>query len=369
LQSIAMKLIQYSMGGYDMFRLMRLGIFVMSILAFALLFACEGDQGPQGPQGPTGDPGEPGTGLAAPDDFYFSLAVFNEYDGTEAVYRAVDFAKVVCDTSQSPSSDVIVAAYIETPPRIDGDDGDIDEWGIGDDLYESHIPLNYTVGEDNGINEVLIRCVYDQDNIYFFLTWAEPAGDQSAENRNYREWVIDEVTPDFTISRSGSEDRLWMMFPADDSFVPGETDVLLGTGLDNASIPDMRVDVWDWRAALTDLVGFADDGYIVVSGSTHDGVKFDTGGPCYFENVNGDMPAWMHYTDPNGQGLYPFWSSDKIPFESSGWVVNQNIPGYIAMVPYGDRADVNAASIKSQIGWTVEFKRARFSGSGNDKQF
>jgi len=352
-----------------MFRFLRLGICILSIFALALLFACEGDQGPQGPPGDKGDPGEPGSGCgsAPPEDFYLSMAVFNGYDGVDMDYRAADFVKVTFDTEQEPGSDLIVGVFLEEPPTLDGEDGDIDEWGDGNDIYESRIALDETVGNDIGTGEVLVRCAYDAENVYFFFTWSE-AG-VTEENRNFEEWEITS-TPEFTYTTVGSEDRLWILFPEDSDFEPSENDVLLADGLDNASLSvSGRVDVWDWRASLTDLVGFVDDAYIVFDGASHGGVQFDAGGGAFVRNIDGDHPAWMHFTDPNANVDYPLWFRDAIIFNTTNWGNGQTIPGYMATVPYGDRGDIYCASIFEMPRWIVEVQRSRSTGSGNDKQF
>ncbi|NIP44387.1 MAG: hypothetical protein GWO41_07370 [candidate division Zixibacteria bacterium] len=354
-----------------MFKFLRLGIILMSVLALAFLFACEGDQGPQGPEGEPGEPGDPGEDLtiAPPPDIYFSVAVFNEFDGTEINYRSQDFIQITFDTSQTPSEDLIVGAFVNQSPIIDGSDGDIDEWGVGEDLFESDIPLTGTIGNDNGIIEVSMRCVYDARYVYFFLRWSEESTGEfiESENRNLEEWRNQGVGT-FDPLIIGSEDRAWLMFLTDPSYIPSGADCLLSCESPVLGM-DMKIDAWDWRACLTDLTGYADDGNLMFSGSTLSGFAADAGGGAFMRNELAGLPEWMYYDDPNANGDYPFWFRFAVPFENTNWSTNSTVPGYMALLPYGDRADVEAAGMYENTVWTLELKRLRNTGSGNDIQF
>ncbi|MBD3216671.1 MAG: hypothetical protein GF310_00250 [candidate division Zixibacteria bacterium] len=360
-----------------MFRLLRLGIILISVLALTFSFACEGDQGPQGPQGEPGEPGDPGQDLtiAPPPDTYVSFAVFNQFDGTDINYRSRDFIRITFDTSQTPTDELIVAAFVDASPVIDGVDGDIDEWGFeaGDemDLYESDVPLTAALGTDNEISEVSVRCVYDARYIYFFLRWSEEstADFEEGENRNLMEWENDGVST-FDPIMVGSEDRAWLMFLTDRSYVPGEADCLLECEAENAALQSgMMIDAWDWRACLTDLTGFADDGYLEYVANELSGFTADDGGAAFMRNESGGLPEWMYYDDPNANGNYPFWFRFAVPFVDGNWARNANVPGYMALIPYGDRASVETASTYENPRWTLEIKRLRNTGSGNDIQF
>jgi hypothetical protein len=356
-----------------MFKLLRLGIIITSVMALCFILACTGDQGPQGPEGPPGEPGTPGQDLsiAPPDDVYLSVGIFNEFDGFDVNYRSRDFILVTFDSTATSGSDVIVGRNIGKSPIIDGVDGDIDEWGVGEDLYESDITLPAFVGEDNMITQVTMRCVYDARYVYFFLAWSEDATEvfSEAENRNLEEWENDGVD-NFVPMTVGSEDRVWMMFINDPSYIPGENDCLLDCGLGDASFgSNLKVDAWDWRACLTDLVGFADDGYMDYQGGNLSGFTGDAGGAAFMRNIDGTLPAWMYYNDPNAMGSYPFWFRFAVPFVNNDWSRNSTIPGYMALIPYGDRADIIAASSFESPRWIVEMRRLRNTGNGNDVQF
>ncbi len=359
-----------------MCKLLRLGIILVSVLALSFMLACEGDEGPQGPEGPPGEPGEPGEDLqiAPPDDIYFSLAIFNQFDGTATNYRAHDFLRITFDSTAEPAEDVVVAGYVSAAPEIDGVDGDIDEWGFAEDLFESDVPLEGIVGDDNMISEVSVRCVYDEKYIYFFLTWVEENvldGPEPSESRNLQEWRYLGFGDEAGFEPTGSEDRVWMMFLTDTSYTPGANDCLLECGLDNATLASaMRIDVWDWRASITDLVGFGDDLYMTYSGGAVNGPVGDAGGAAFMRNIDGDEPAWMHYDDPNENALYPFWFRHAVQFVDDGsFSRNSTIPGYMALIPYGDRANVASMGLYENPRWTVEIRRLRNTGSGNDIQF
>jgi len=357
-----------------MVRLMRLGVVLLSILALTIGRACEGDQGPQGPPGNQGDPGEPGQDLtiAPPEDVYFSIAVLNQFDGEEFNYRSQDFIRITFDTTETPGSALVVGVYLPHAPDLDGEDGDIDEWSTTDELFESDIPLSGVIGTDNGISTISVRCAYDESFIYFFLTWAEVAGNmQIGANRNLQEWQTAEPN-NFTGDIIGSEDRVWMMFIEDPSYIPSTSDCLLECGLDNASFSDsLHIDVWDWRASVTDLVGFADDCYLKYKTGVSVVINGDVGGPAFMRNINaeGTLPAWMAYNDPSANANYPFFFRSAIPFRNGNFLAFSTIPGYMALIPYGDRGNIYSASAFQSPRWTVEIKRARNTGSGTDIQF
>ena len=371
------------MGGIYMFKLLRLGIYTASVLVLALLFACEGDTGPQGPQGDPGEPGEPGEDLAAgvPEDFYFSVALFNEDDGTASNYRAKDFVRVTFDTLQEADASTVVGVKLDTPPRLDGEDGDIDEWSPNDELYESDVVLESIVGVDNEISQIQVRAAYDAEFIYMFFMWTEDwvVNDidtvyEISENRHPEEWFYRFDGSEGDFNQEGVEDRLWVMFITGD-YVPTESDNLLEGGLGTASFgSDVRIDVWDWRAGATDLVGFADDAYMVYSGGSLGAITGDVGGSCYMENNNNGEPIWMHFHDPNYDADYPFWLRDAVMLaDTSSFTSSATIPGYVSLVPYGDRGQVFSGSsyfiLAGLEKWAVELKRIRRTGSGNDRQF
>ena len=357
-----------------MSKLLRLGIFLAVIMALTLSFACEGDQGPQGPAGDPGDPGDPGQDLsiAPPNDMYFSIGVFNQYDGVEMNYRSKDFIKITFDTSAANNATTVIGLFLDRAPKIDGADGDVDEWGVNDEIFESRIQLIDVAGTNNYTPQVTMRCVYDEDYIYFYMYWEEFSNNFGiGESRNFEEWVYEGFGDEAAFEPTGSEDRVMLMFVTEPGFVPAEGDQIMNGGLENVSLSSAyRIDVWDWRASLTDLVGFADDGYLVYDGSSLSDLMGDAGGAAFMKNIDADAPAWMYYNDPSANGDYPFFFRYATPFVDDGNFARSNtIPGYMALVPYGDRGNITAASSFATKFWTVEIKRARNTGSGNDVQF
>ena len=357
-----------------MSKLLRLGIFLAVIMALTLSFACEGDQGPQGPAGDPGDPGDPGKDLstAPPNDMYFSVGVFNQYDGTEMNYRSKDFVKITFDTTIVADDTTVVALYLDRAPQLDGLDGDVDEWGINDEIFESRIQLTDIAGTNTFTPQLTFRCAYDEDFVYFFMYWEEFSNNfDVGESRNFEEWVFEGFGEDAAFEPTGSEDRVMLMFVTEPGFVPAEGDVLMNGGLENAAFSSAyRIDVWDWRASLTDLVGFADDCYMIYDGSSISDLMGDVGGAAFMKNIDGDVPAWMYYNDPGANGDYPFYFRLAQPFVDEGNFSRTNtIPGYMALIPYGDRGNISVGSSFATRYWTVEMKRARNTGSGNDVQF
>lgn len=122
--------------------------------------------------------------------------------------------------------------------------------------------------------------------------------------------------------------------------------------------PSLYVDVWHWKAARTNPMGFADDQHLqsVVDYSSSEvtGRRADEGTSTYMNN--GDIAPLFA---PADGGLY-ITSDNIIPFdENADWKAGDTIPGYVLRAPDGSRADVMAKGTYKDGVWTLEITRAK----------
>jgi hypothetical protein len=92
------------------------------------------------------------------------------------------------------------------------------------------------------------------------------------------------------------------------------------------------------------------------------------------DDVVAEFPAYQHLNDPNYNAPLPLWDHELITLdidEDTPWESGSTIPSYFSSVPTGSNADIVArGSFDEGTGtWTVEFKRARRTGNGDDVQF
>jgi hypothetical protein len=126
-----------------------------------------------------------------------------------------------------------------------------------------------------------------------------------------------------------------------------------------------RADVWYWRAAGTDLSGYADDGMCIVSS---DEVKPQT------RDINISRIECSRGKGKSGKKRYFLWTADagdapytqkRHPREYQG----EDIDVFGPSVPSGSRADIKAKGVWKDGYWTVELSRRLQTGYPDDVQF
>lgn len=124
-------------------------------------------------------------------------------------------------------------------------------------------------------------------------------------------------------------------------------------------------DLWQWKAARTNPVGYSDDQYF--DNVNHKG---DEGVSAYMGNKSedGSKPAYM-FAFEGDVGSSPYLFEDEATFFSEDLFVGDALPGYVLRTPSGDRANVEAVGVWKDGYWTVVFKRSLRTESENDVQF
>ncbi|MBW2277077.1 MAG: hypothetical protein JRF63_06260 [Deltaproteobacteria bacterium] len=295
-----------------------------------------------------------------PDDVYFSFAVTNDsggsHDGMSVIW--LDFDGDNVDSTYSN----VVSTKVDLPPIINGvDDGLASEWGDA----ETSLTFDASAGSGSGVTGATLRSVYTDQDVYFFATWTETTAGSHVVSASVtrKQWSFDGAV----WTQPGNEDRAFFAFPiVDDAFASSN-------GCSGAChSPEMYTaagttwDVWHWKAARTAPTGTADEKWWDDAGR-----HSDQGQSAYFEHT-GTEPTYQFITDPGASAEYPLWNWELVPFDSgAAWASGDTIPGVVSRMPSGSRADVTAeASFDDGTGtWTLEIKRPRYTGHGDDRQF
>ena len=141
------------------------------------------------------------------------------------------------------------------------------------------------------------------------------------------------------------------------------------------------VDVWNWKAARTNPMGYSEDTYWDGLGQNpDDGVSsilvndldasripgfMASSDPGAIRDFLVENTAAMEAFDPFGtQGAHTV--DEAVSFDNTAsFNADATLPGYVLRIPSGDVADVQAAGKYADGVWTVEFKRA-YAGSDQD---
>jgi len=217
-------------------------------------------------------------------------------------------------------------------------------------------------------NTVELKSVHTDKNIYIWATWPD-----RTESINKKMWI---KRKDGSWMRStDDEDRIGFIWEIDNSMVGFSR----GRGRLALCHPDPqnprkdvmstkytggRADIWHWKAARTNPVGFSDDQYLDKKGR-----KSDSGESAYKDNKDksGYVPAFMFASDKTTS---PFLLASKAkPFDNGRFKSGDTLPSYILKAPTGDRADIKVYGIYKNGYWTVVFKRSLNTGHAMDVRF
>ncbi|MGB5873782.1 MAG: ethylbenzene dehydrogenase-related protein [Bacteroidota bacterium] len=221
---------------------------------------------------------------------------------------------------------------------------------------------------------VTLNAMADGQFLYVSASWED-----STESIPKNQWAFDGSS----WSQSGNEDRIGFIWDMGLNGTDGANCAtmchvpLMHTNVGN-------VDVWHWKAARGNAIGFADDKYFDNILGGDGGRHGDPGTSAYMDNnpMGSGFPSFMAVGDP---GINPdFLAADAsalsafdpygtvaahtvavaTPFDSTASFSAGNvIPGYLHRVPAGDRASVQSAGKYDNGTWSVEFKKPYAGGS------
>lgn len=333
-------------------------------------------------------------GPPRPLDTIFSIGVL---DNSGGIPQSAPLVGLFFEEG-TPGSSVVVAKRATTAPTLDGVASD---W-VG--VPESIVPLltrggavgmsltewdtectalyGRTMIYDFGIPNVAVRAMFDDQRIYFLVQWAD-----ATENRERDSWYVDGGV--FVKSRA-NEDRAILGFDIGESTPAFQAIGCSGACHLNERIGDVSdagrayrtrmhtnqqgevLDMWTWRAATTDPMRAADDGYIDELSRKSDGtsdwivqnqVTLDGGVvvPLFMSamGVNAN-PPWLMKPDA-GMGA--------VPFDGTGALPTARIPGWLMQRASPNRDDISAVGRWAGGYWTVELSRTLTTADPRDTQF
>jgi hypothetical protein len=123
------------------------------------------------------------------------------------------------------------------------------------------------------------------------------------------------------------------------------------------------LDLWNWKAARTAALGFADDRYLDI-----EGMHGDTPGELFTENSKASLTG-QDGVRPFGDGDGPIYDAERLPADEGFRPPGSVAPGYLVKRPVGGRADVLAVSHYEQGRWFVTLRRALQTGDPHDVVF
>lgn len=388
----------------------KLMMLILSGLVAILLLqviGCEGNAGNRGTGGDPGDPGDP-YNQPVPENRYFALAVGNN---SAAAHNGAPKLYLAFDSLHTNAGDTVVCQRLTggNVPEVDGIDGGSAEWGE----KSTDVVLRKGVLNDNKIETARVRSAYDQNYIYFQVKWTEVAdsalGLAMAEDIYPSKWVFDSLVP--LVGREeywsqvvmGDEDRVMLMFEVthlnwfdhDGCLVTchagSESANLPGTNYHSTKSAQARMDIWSWSSITSNPTGHADDKYMDGTGQIPDefqplgyidAIKGDIGRATSMSNlffvftesggirtISAYRPLYQSATDPDSIVTYPLWDWQLKTYTAGVWSQGSAVPTFITTVPTLSRADIMSYGKFDNGTWTVEFKRLRATGNGDDTKF
>jgi len=305
-----------------------------------------------------------------PQDAWFALSL------TDDSWESHDAAALVkLDFGGSVRENVVAPKQVDTPPVLDGRDSDR-AWDHAD---ATTILLEPTNG-GTGIAAVSVKCVYTEEEIFFFLSWQDPTGTGSDIPGRWKyaggEWY-DRFDEDGQPDLEGepiAEDMLAFLWPNPDAYPDFDqqgctaTCHAAGDGYIHRIPRGYYIDAWVWGAGRTNPREQVGDERLVFAGW-----RFDAGKAPYLVNrpAEGTIPwnpLYQHIDDPNKNAHYLF-EEEAVPFLPEDWLGGSTVPGYVLQVSDGSQADVRGRGVYGSGCWAVELGRSLLTEDTLDFQF
>ncbi|MCX6832483.1 MAG: ethylbenzene dehydrogenase-related protein, partial [candidate division Zixibacteria bacterium] len=197
----------------------------------------------------------------------------------------------------------------------------------------------------------------------------------------------------------GDEDRVMLMFEIthltwfehDGCLVTchagSESANLPGTNYHSTKSAQAKMDIWSWSSITSNPTGYSDDKYMDGTGQILDefnplgyvdGIKGDIGRATSMANllsvhtatvISAYRPLYQTTTDPDSIATYPLWDWQITTYTAKDWSQGFAVPTFITTVPTLSRADIMSRGKFDNGTWTVEFRRLRATGNGDDTKF
>ena len=347
----------------------------------------------------------------APGDTHFALAVTeNSHNHVGARRLFLDFQDAP-GIAGDPSLGVVVSAPVA--PGAITVDGDLSDWDTSlftdiSGLVQNNYPLSEYV--DAVRTQITVGSAWDAEYVYLVVHWRDAGLDASTR---FRKWMHDaggdwepqesvgptpgganEAAANATghpLAGGENEDRVLVMWPIVDTegnFLPDGPGCAMychaalshdnafqdqtgaGVSVMSTNTPGDTADIWQWQSSRTNPSGHADDMELGHADHEESGLTTDAGTTAYMANeLENGHPLSMHLSGLGFLGDV-LMEAMAVPFAGAP-SAGAEIPSTVSVQPTGSRADVEAAGLfgPSTGTWTVEFRRLRDTGFGDDHSF
>jgi len=276
----------------------------------------------------------------------------------------------------------MASVKVDVPPELDGSGEDV-AWEKADSLV---------VEADFG-PEITLSSVYTDNRLYFRFIWGDWTesvhedkwvykGD-GWEVKQEKRWEDEPPWP-------ANTDRFCFQWPIGkkkliERFSKKGCAILCHKQNKEEKMhtygPGHVSDLWQWRASITNPLGYVDDGYLDHTNLSKKEEKNtkkrinaahkwdDHEGDLPIRNKEGNGPKWIAQDHPNGPFLV---KGNEAPVEVSKVSQGDTVPGWVLARPKGSRGDIDAAAKydKENERWVLEISRSLVtSDKEHDVQF
>jgi hypothetical protein len=216
--------------------------------------------------------------------------------------------------------------------------------------------------------EVDIRAFYTDQDLYLRLSWPDATRDQSMMDWRFdgKQWQNSGALEDgfgLAWDAEGSFQRFTCSYACHiNNFGVARSTFIANNKMRLAEGDPRWLDLWNWKAARTARLGFADDRYLDA-----EGMRGDVAGEIFQPNSKVAL-------DPAGQEVFaeddqPLYDAERAPAPEGFHPPGSTAPGYLVERPVGNRADVSALSRYEDGRWIVVLRRALDTGDPHDVIF
>jgi hypothetical protein len=213
-----------------------------------------------------------------------------------------------------------------------------------------------------------VRAFYTDRELFLRLSWQDATRDQSMFD-----WQFDGESWQNTGQLEDGFGLLWDAKGQFNNFSCSYACHISDFGVNKANFHasnKMRMaqekswlDLWNWKAARTALLGFADDRFL-----DSEGMHGDTPGELFTENSRARLNGGLEIK-PFAEGDAPVYDAERLPADEGFRPPGTRAPGYLIKRPVGGRADVSAVTRYENGRWIVTLRRALQTGDPRDVVF
>lgn len=295
-----------------------------------------------------------------------------EATATMEVTATVEVTATAASGGASGDDNTLTAIRAVAAPELDGA-GDDTAWADAPEIV-----IDTAGGANESDTQVTVKAMYDDENVYFLLTWADPTQSvlrnpwelqqdgtwkklSSPENKggDENEFYEDKISFIWSIDNSIENFETTGCFTACHT---GENSDVKPYGNKYTKSPEERGDIWHWKSVRN--VSQVDDQYLdntpYSAENPNAGRKSDPGEGGYVDNQSEDksMPGFMVAEGGEKTGEPGFiLDEDKVPFDASLFSPGDRVPSVIAAPFTGDRGNLSAGWAYADGTWTLEISR------------